>query len=623
MTRSNLQAIVLAVMVVLAVFAGTVVLTGVSAAAGNQSDLVVEDGESIQAHVDNAQSGDTVVVGQGTYKESVTIKTDNITLRGINRPTIVGDGADEGSQPHAAIHVDDESGPVRNVTIEGFTVRNPSGNFGIFAGTGTTNGESDGIGGLVVQNNVVENISTQTTGQALTGGPAGIDIRADYGTSGNPGIEIRDNEITNVQSESSVNAVGITLKSFTGDAGFGKNSSGNDVSDPSSPPATHTNIVNNDISNIAGGDGSRAKGISVSGEFEDVLVKNNSLNQISASGDGTALGVTLTENSQSFSGNQYDIDNDGNGERIGPRHFTIIGNEFDQINAANPESVFTGGYEEYGNSYVRYNNISGPIVRWSFGDQPGFQVEDADTLDARLNWYGDDRASNATVGGNAVYDPFLTAPKDAVSQPPSETQQYGHDLVIPRDGGLHSIAFPGSVQGNVSEVFGFNASYGLEAGETLYAYDAENEAFLSGAALADREVSSLDAFIVSVNKGTDPVRLAVDFDDSETPRPPGSADVAPGWNFAGASQSGPVSDAFSAGTATLGQVAHLYPGPASQPFTPGASPTFTAELDGTTRVSAYTGYWVYVNDQGEIAAVVQPGVTAEGEVNQVNSVQAK
>jgi parallel beta-helix repeat protein len=45
--------------------------------------IEVKDGESIQAAVNKAKDGDTILVYPGSYKESVYIDKDNITLRGV------------------------------------------------------------------------------------------------------------------------------------------------------------------------------------------------------------------------------------------------------------------------------------------------------------------------------------------------------------------------------------------------------------------------------------------------------------------------------------------------------------------------------------------------------------
>jgi parallel beta-helix repeat protein len=54
----------------------------VSAAPASANGLVVGPGESIQAAVDAAMPGDTVVVLPGTYHQAVCVTTDGITLRG-------------------------------------------------------------------------------------------------------------------------------------------------------------------------------------------------------------------------------------------------------------------------------------------------------------------------------------------------------------------------------------------------------------------------------------------------------------------------------------------------------------------------------------------------------------
>ncbi|MGW5639573.1 right-handed parallel beta-helix repeat-containing protein [Streptomyces sp. NPDC003832] len=50
---------------------------------------VVRPGESIQAAVDAAESGDTVLLTAGTFHESVKVTTPGLTLRGMGRLTVV------------------------------------------------------------------------------------------------------------------------------------------------------------------------------------------------------------------------------------------------------------------------------------------------------------------------------------------------------------------------------------------------------------------------------------------------------------------------------------------------------------------------------------------------------
>jgi len=55
---------------------------------------VPKDARTIQAAVDDARPGDMVLVSPGTYRESVIIETDGITLRGLDRNTVLLDGGD-------------------------------------------------------------------------------------------------------------------------------------------------------------------------------------------------------------------------------------------------------------------------------------------------------------------------------------------------------------------------------------------------------------------------------------------------------------------------------------------------------------------------------------------------
>jgi len=61
---------------------GIALISGTAAPASTSRTLVVRPGQSIQAAVDRAHPGDTVLVKRGIYHQSVQIRKDGITLRG-------------------------------------------------------------------------------------------------------------------------------------------------------------------------------------------------------------------------------------------------------------------------------------------------------------------------------------------------------------------------------------------------------------------------------------------------------------------------------------------------------------------------------------------------------------
>jgi hypothetical protein len=122
----------------------------VSPAAARTDTHVVHPGESIQAAVDAASAGDTVVVRAGTYRENVRIHTDGLTLRARGRVTLEPPDYGHGEcylPDHSAgicvVPVDFDPGSgsytrrVRDVTITGFRVIGFEGD-GVF-GFGTEN----------------------------------------------------------------------------------------------------------------------------------------------------------------------------------------------------------------------------------------------------------------------------------------------------------------------------------------------------------------------------------------------------------------------------------------------------------------------------------------------------
>ena len=134
------------------VAAGSVIaaLPLVSPAFASSDVHIVRQGQSIQAAVDAASPGDTVVVKAGTYRESVTIHTDGLTLRAQGGVTLRPAYHDYGQCyiPGHTVGIcvvpsDFNAGTgsytrrVRNVTITGFKIVGFEGD-GVF-GFGTEN----------------------------------------------------------------------------------------------------------------------------------------------------------------------------------------------------------------------------------------------------------------------------------------------------------------------------------------------------------------------------------------------------------------------------------------------------------------------------------------------------
>lgn len=257
---------------------------------------------------------------------------------------------------------------------------------------------------------------------------------------------------------------------------------------------------------------------------------------------------------------------------------------------------------------AKYNNF--------VGNGDGIVADDS-VVDARWNWFGatdgpsgsatDGDLSGsgdsivATAGGEIMYDPFLTAPKDEVEQDPDKTVQFGHDLVTNGSQGIQSVGTPGPAD----VTFQFSPGADVE----VYSYDAAADTFPQPGS-ANIQADTLDAWIITDLDHTEDARVVIDFSDA-TPSTPGAANLEPGWNFVTSPQAGATEDVIRT-TTDVKRIAHGYDQFSSQPAPMGDSSAFSYPMGSDSSgpdLSAYTGYWIYVDGSGQITAVIPSGVT--------------
>jgi cytochrome c peroxidase len=163
--------------------------------------ITVKEGESIQAAVDQALPGDTVLVEPGVYKETVYVDTPNLTIKGVvdgeNRPWIDGEKTLS----------DGFNTTGDNFTLEGFGIKDTIGN-----GVLTTGAEHLIYRDIIVQDAGIYGIYPVETTDVLIENSvlSGIADAAIYvGQSRGP-IVVRNNEVfhnvTGIEIENSTNA---------------------------------------------------------------------------------------------------------------------------------------------------------------------------------------------------------------------------------------------------------------------------------------------------------------------------------------------------------------------------------------------------------------------------------
>ncbi|MFC4504209.1 MULTISPECIES: right-handed parallel beta-helix repeat-containing protein [Streptomyces] len=191
---------------------------GAAPPAPGHTTHVVRPGESIQAALDAALPGDTVYLKPGTYRQSVTLGTDRVTLRGAGARTVITPVATTSKASGACAAtgngvcvVGTKDRAVKGVTVTALTVTG-------FTKTGLYASATDrltvrnvrslknGVWGIAVEG------STRTLLQADTAqdnGDAGLflanSVSAEMGATDTRGTRVLDNRVSG-------NRIGVTVR---------------------------------------------------------------------------------------------------------------------------------------------------------------------------------------------------------------------------------------------------------------------------------------------------------------------------------------------------------------------------------------------------------------------------
>jgi nitrous oxidase accessory protein NosD len=121
---------------------------------------VPQDRPTIQAAVEAAQKGDLVLVAPGTYHEAVVVQKVGITLRGMDRNTVILDGE---NKKQNGIIVAADGVVVENLTVHGY---NGSGVYvyGGYSPDGVDPTKTFGVGNDVIKGYRVSYVTTYNNG---------------------------------------------------------------------------------------------------------------------------------------------------------------------------------------------------------------------------------------------------------------------------------------------------------------------------------------------------------------------------------------------------------------------------------------------------------------------------
>ncbi|WP_284012935.1 hypothetical protein [Halobaculum litoreum] len=359
-----------------AVAAGLLALGGAGAGTAAAQTTVTGGGGALQAAIDAADEGDTLVIGDDETYDPVVVGVADLTIETGNDPVIEGAGG-----TGAAVSVDADG-----VTLSGLTVTNPGGLLGIkvepdiddativrntveevgptgrFGVTGIVVGQGD-HDDITIVNNAIRNLDQETTDDSGFPTVNGILFDADNDDPETiTDVTVNNNVIEGLESD--VAPLGIVVQH----AVDGMTINGNAIRDLVADDATDS-----DQSDSVDFGFTFAQGINVaSPSTTDMVVSRNVIEDV------TSAEVILPE--------AVKIDGDGGGVRLRANQFLVA------IGVNNRNGTDDGNRDPSGDPEVDARNNY-----WGSRQGPEEAAFNTDADD-------DDRAD---VIGNVAFEPFL------------------------------------------------------------------------------------------------------------------------------------------------------------------------------------------------------------------------